>query len=268
MKTALTIAGSDSCGGAGIQADIKTMTMNGVYAMSAVTALTAQNTTGVTGIFEASPEFLAQQLDAVFADIYPDAVKIGMVSSAGLIEVIGQKLTRYGAKNVVVDPVMVATSGAKLITDDAIEVLKERLFPLADLLTPNIPEAEVLSGMTIGSEGDMIAAAKRIGEAYHCAVLCKGGHQVNDANDLLYSGGECRWFMGRRIDNPNTHGTGCTLSSAIAANLAKGYSMEDAVQRAKDYISGALNAMLDLGAGRGPMNHAFALTGTFAEEVQ
>ena len=268
MKTALTIAGSDSCGGAGIQADIKTMTMNGVYAMSAVTALTAQNTTGVTGIFEASPEFLAQQLDAVFVDIYPDAVKIGMVSSAGLTQVIGQKLTQYGAKNVVVDPVMVATSGAKLITDDAIEVLKERLFPLADLLTPNIPEAEVLSSMTIENEADMIAAAKSIGETYHCAVLCKGGHQVNDANDLLYYSGQCRWFMGRRIDNPNTHGTGCTLSSAIAANLAKGYSMEDAVQRAKDYISGALNAMLDLGAGRGPMNHAFALTGTFAEEVQ
>ncbi len=265
MKTALTIAGSDSSGGAGIQADIKTMTANGVYAMSAITALTAQNTTGVQGIFEVTPEFLAQQIDSVFTDIRPDAVKIGMVSSAGLIEVIAEKLKQYGAKNIVVDPVMVATSGSKLISDDAIDSLKRNLLPLATVLTPNIPETEVLSGMEVKTPEDMIQAAKFISETYHCAVLCKGGHQLNDANDLLYRDGDYRWFNGKRIDNPNTHGTGCTLSSAIASNLAKGRDLDTAVERAKAYISGALAAMLDLGAGSGPMNHAFAITGEFAE---
>ena len=265
MKTALTIAGSDSSGGAGIQADIKTMTANGVYAMSAITALTAQNTTGVQGIFEVTPEFLAQQIDSVFTDIRPDAVKIGMVSSTGLIEVIAEKLKQYGAKNIVVDPVMVATSGSKLISDDAIDSLKRNLLPLATVLTPNIPETEVLSGMEVKTPEDMIQAAKFISETYHCAVLCKGGHQLNDANDLLYRDGDYRWFNGKRIDNPNTHGTGCTLSSAIASNLAKGRDLDTAVERAKAYISGALAAMLDLGAGSGPMNHAFAITGEFVE---
>ncbi|MBE6040874.1 MAG: bifunctional hydroxymethylpyrimidine kinase/phosphomethylpyrimidine kinase [Clostridiales bacterium] len=265
MRTALTIAGSDSGGGAGIQADIKTMTANGVYAMSAVTALTAQNTTGVTDIMEVTPEFLAKQLDAVFTDIYPDAVKTGMVSSSELIETIADKLTEYKARNVVVDPVMVATSGARLISDDAISTLKERLLPLATVITPNIPEAEVLSGMKIASEDDMIKAAKSIEAAYGCAVLLKGGHSINDANDLLCRGGEIKWFRGRRIDNPNTHGTGCTLSSAIASNLAKGESLDDAVLYAKNYISGALAAMLDLGKGSGPMNHAFMIEGDFRE---
>ena len=259
MKTALTIAGSDSCGGAGIQADIKTMTMNGVYAMSAITALTAQNTTGVTGIMEVTPEFLASQLDAVFTDIRPDAVKTGMVASSELIGVIAQKLKEYGAKNIVVDPVMVATSGAKLISDDAIETLKLELLPLADVITPNIPEAEVLSGMTIRNEDDMIAAAKVICEKFGCSVLCKGGHQINDANDLLYRNGSYVWFKGKRIDNPNTHGTGCTLSSAIASNLAKGEDMDSAVKNAKDYISGALAAMLDLGKGSGPLCHNYKI---------
>ena len=259
MKTALTIAGSDSCGGAGIQADIKTMTMNGVYAMSAITALTAQNTTGVTGIMEVTPEFLASQLDAVFTDIRPDAVKTGMVASSELIRVIAQKLKEYGAKNIVVDPVMVATSGAKLISDDAIETLKSELLPLADVITPNIPEAEVLSGMTIKNEDDMIAAAKAICEKFGCSVLCKGGHQINDANDLLYRDGSYVWFKGKRIDNPNTHGTGCTLSSAIASNLAKGEDMDSAVKNAKDYISGALAAMLDLGKGSGPLCHNYKI---------
>lgn len=259
MKTALTIAGSDSCGGAGIQADIKTMTMNGVYAMSAITALTAQNTTGVTGIMEVTPEFLASQLDAVFTDIRPDAVKTGMVASSELIRVIAQKLKEYGAKNIVVDPVMVATSGAKLISDDAIETLKQELLPLADVITPNIPEAEVLSGMTIRNEDDMIAAAKVICEKFGCSVLCKGGHQINDANDLLYRNGSYVWFKGKRIDNPNTHGTGCTLSSAIASNLAKGEDMDSAVKNAKDYISGALAAMLDLGKGSGPLCHNYKI---------
>ena len=266
MKTALTIAGSDSSGGAGIQADMKTMTANGVYAMSAVTALTAQNTTGVTGILNSTPEFLAQQLDAVFTDIYPDAVKIGMVSSQELIRVIAQKLRQYGAKHIVVDPVMVATSGAKLLRDDAVEALCRELLPLAAVLTPNIPEAEILSGMTITDATGMEAAAKYISEKYGCAVLCKGGHQINDADDLLWRDGAGKWFKGRRIDNPNTHGTGCTLSSAIASNLAKGYSLSESVARAKEYISGALSAMLDLGKGAGPMQHNFDLRGEFAKE--
>ena len=264
MKTALTIAGSDSSGGAGIQADIKTMTANGVYAMSAITALTAQNTTGVQGIFEVTPAFLAMQLDSVFTDIRPDAVKIGMVSSSGLIETIAERLAFYRAENVVVDPVMVATSGSRLISDDAIDTLKARLLPMAAVLTPNIPEAEVLAGMAVSSPEDMMAAAEKIGREFGCAVLCKGGHDRNDANDLLYRDGEFKWFYGRRIDNPNTHGTGCTLSSAIASNLAKGMDLDAAVERAKAYISGALGAMLDLGHGAGPMDHAFAIGGEFA----
>ena len=268
MKTALTIAGSDSSGGAGIQADIKTMTANGVFAMSAITALTAQNTTGVTAIFDTTPQFLAQQLDAVFTDIYPDAVKIGMVSSAPLIDTIAERLHFYGAKHIVVDPVMVATSGAKLLREDAVEALCRHLLPLAAVLTPNIPEAEVLSGICIRSSEDMVRAAEIISREYGCAVLCKGGHRLNDANDLLYRDGGFCWFMGRRIDNPNTHGTGCTLSSAIASNLAKGYDLETAVRRAKAYISGALAAMLDLGHGSGPMNHAFALDNEWSKEAE
>ena len=265
MKTALSIAGSDSCGGAGIQADIKTMTLNGVYAMSAVTALTAQNTTGVSAILEADADFLEKEINAVFEDIFPDAVKIGMVSSSALIEVIAQRLKFYQAENIVVDPVMVATSGARLINDSAINTLKEKLLPIADVITPNIPETEVLSGMKISDKDDMEKAAVSIGEKFKCAVLVKGGHSINDADDILYSNGKITYFKGKRIDNPNTHGTGCTLSSAIAANLAKGYSLEKSVERAKEYISGALGAMLDLGKGSGPMNHAFDLKGKFAE---
>ena len=259
MNTALTIAGSDSSGGAGIQADIKTMTANGVYAMSAITALTAQNTTGVTGIMEVTPEFLSLQLEAIFTDIYPDAVKTGMVSSGELIKTISATLKKYNAKNIVVDPVMVATSGAKLISDEAIEILKAELLPLATVITPNIPEAEVLSGMTIKNEEDMMKAAKAIYEKFNCNVLLKGGHQINDANDLLYRDGGYVWFKGKRIDNPNTHGTGCTLSSAIASNLAKGENLDDAVKHAKEYISGALAAMLDLGKGSGPLAHCYTL---------
>ena len=265
MKTALSIAGSDSSGGAGIQADLKTMQMHGVYAMTAITALTAQNTTGVRGIAEVSPEFLQQQIDAVFEDIYPDAVKIGMVPSAELIEVIVDRLRYYGAGNVVVDPVMVSTSGSRLMKTDAIATLQRVLLPLASLVTPNIPEAEVLAERPIRSKEDMMEAAKQIGDACGCAVLLKGGHSIHDASDLLYEGGTYRWFEGKRIDNPNTHGTGCTLSSAIASNLAKGFPMETAVQRAKAYISGALAAMLDLGSGSGPMNHAFALNSPFKD---
>ena len=265
MKTALTIAGSDSCGGAGIQADIKTMTANGVYAMCAVTALTAQNTLGVTDILESTPHFLEEQLDAVFTDIFPDAVKIGMVSSSALISAIAKKLRQYGPKHIVVDPVMVATSGARLLQEDAVKALTGELLPLSEVVTPNIPEAEILSGMSIRSARDMETAARIISETYHCCVLCKGGHQINDADDLLWQNGQGQWFHGKRIPNPNTHGTGCTLSSAIAANLAKGYSLTESVERAKAYISGALNAMLDLGHGSGPMDHMFALEGDFVK---
>ena len=265
MKTALTIAGSDSSGGAGIQADIKTMTMNGVYAMSAITALTAQNTIGVRAIQESTPDFLRDQIDAVFEDIFPDAVKIGMVSSAELIKVLVDRLRFYRAKNVVVDPVMVATSGAALMKSDAVTTLMKELLPLAALVTPNIPEAEVLSRKTVRTKDDMISVAGHIGDTYGCAVLLKGGHSINDANDLLYSRGSYRWFYGKRIDNPNTHGTGCTLSSAIASGLAKGFTLEESVQRAKDYISEALSAQLDLGNGSGPMQHNFGLNTRYAE---
>ena len=267
MKTALTIAGSDCSGGAGIQADLKTMTMNGVYAMSAITALTAQNTTGVRAIQEATPDFLKQQIDAVFEDIYPDAVKIGMVASSELIRVIVDRLKYYDAKNVVIDPVMVASAGSSLLEQNAVETLINELLPISTLVTPNIPEAQVLSGMSIQNKEDMIAAAKRIGDSYHCAVLLKGGHSINDANDLLYADGELRWFEGKRIDNPNTHGTGCTLSSAIASNLAKGFALVESVKRAKNYISDALNVMLDLGKGSGPMNHAFDLQGEYIKSA-
>lgn len=265
MNTALSIAGSDSCGGAGIQADIKTMLANGVYAMSAITALTAQNTLGVKSIMEVTPKFLEEQLDCIFTDIYPDAVKTGMLASKDLIEVIGRKLKEYDAKHIVTDPVMVATSGAKLISEDAIDTLKHALFPLADLITPNIPEAQVLSGLSIKSERDMEKAAKFIYESYGCAVLLKGGHQVNEANDLLCQNGDFTWFYGKRIDNPNTHGTGCTLSSAIASNLAKGYEMQQAVESAKEYIQGALSAMLNLGKGSGPMDHGYAIGGKYGK---
>ncbi len=268
MKTALSIAGSDSCGGAGIQADMKTMTMNGVYAMTAVTALTAQNTTGVSAIMEVTPEFLRKQIDAVFEDIRPDAVKIGMVSSPALVEVIAERLQHYHAQNIVVDPVMVATSGSVLSKGSAVHVMRERLLPLAAVITPNIPEAEILSGRKIISNQDMEQAAKDMADTFGCAVICKGGHSINDANDLLYAGEKYTWFTGRRIDNPNTHGTGCTLSSAIASNLAKGFSLVRAIERSKAYISGALAAMLDLGAGSGPLQHAFDLSGEYAKEAE
>lgn len=263
----MTIAGSDSCGGAGIQADIKTITCNKVYAMSAVTALTAQNTLGVTGIMEVTPQFLQKQIDAVVTDIFPDAVKIGMVSSAELIRVIASSIRQYSLKNIVIDPVMVATSGARLISDEAVEVLKSELLGLATVITPNIPEAEVLAQMSVSSEEDMETAARKISKKFGCSVLLKGGHSINDANDFLFLGSDSvpaesdfahekgEWFYGKRIDNPNTHGTGCTLSSAIAANLAKGLSLCAAVKNAKAYLSGALSAMLDLGKGSGPMEH-------------
>ncbi len=266
MRAALSIAGSDSSGGAGIQADIKTMSAHGIYAMTAITALTAQNTTGVTDILEVSPAFLSAQLDAVFTDIFPDAVKIGMIPGAELIRTAAERLRYYGARHIVVDPVMVATSGSRLMREEALGALKNDLLPLADVVTPNIPEAEVLSGISIASPEDMALAAESIGKRHGCAVLCKGGHNIGDANDVLWKNGTLTWFYGKRIDNPNTHGTGCTLSSAIASGLAKGYDLETAVKRAKEYISGALAAMLDLGRGSGPMNHLFDLSSSYIEE--
>lgn len=257
MHTCLTIAGSDSSGGAGIQADLKTMLANKVFGMSAITALTAQNTTGVTDIMDVTPEFLESQIRAVFDDIYPEAVKIGMVSSKALIHTIVEMLKHYDAKHIVVDPVMVATSGAKLISGEAISTLKEELLPIAEVITPNIPETEVLTNMEVKTVEDMEIAAKKIYDTYHCAVLVKGGHQLNDANDYLYNGEKGTWFKGHRIDNSNTHGTGCTLSSAIASNLAKGYTLEESVRHAKTYLSGAIGAMLDLGQGSGPMDHGY-----------
>lgn len=267
MKKVLTIAGSDCSGGAGIQADLKTMTMNGVYGMSAITALTAQNTTGVRAVQESTPEFLQEQIDAIFEDIRPDAVKIGMVSSSELVRVIADRLRYYQAANVVVDPVMVATSGSALMKNDAVQTLVADLFPLAALVTPNIPEAQVLAGLDVETKEDMIAAARQIGDAYRRPVLLKGGHRPNDADDLLYAQGELIWLEGKRVANPNTHGTGCTLSSAIAANLAKGFSLVESARRAKAYVSDALSAMLDLGQGAGPMNHAFDLQGEYAKEA-
>ncbi len=257
-KTALTIAGSDCSGGAGIQADIKTMMANGVYAMSVITAMTAQNTTGVSAVQESTPKFLGEQLDSVFRDIFPDAVKIGMVYSAELIDVIAERLLIYGAKNIVIDPVMVSTSGSPLLREDALDIMKKRLIPMASVLTPNIPEAEMLTGRTIDTPYDMEIAAEEIYETYLCAVLLKGGHRVNDASDLLYLAGEKTWFFGERIDTSNTHGTGCTLSSAIAANLAKGMDLSEAVLKAKEYLTGALRAGLDLGRGSGPVDHGYS----------
>jgi len=259
MRTALTIAGSDCSGGAGIQADIKTMTANKVYAMSAITALTAQNTTGVSGIVNIDKDFVKSQLEMI---------KIGMVSSSDIVEAIEYELVKYKAKNIVLDPVMVATSGSKLIEDKTIKTLQEKLFPLASVITPNIMEAEVLSGVSIKNDKDMLEAAKIIYDNYGCAVLLKGGHSINDANDLLYEDKRAKWFFGKRINNPNTHGTGCTLSSAIAANLAKKYTLEESVKRAKSYISEALLAMFDLGKGSGPMNHAFNINGEYAKESE
>lgn len=255
MKVVLSIAGSDSSGGAGIQADIKTILANKCFAETAITALTAQNTLGVYDIMNVTPTFLEEEIDAIFKDIRPDAVKIGMVSDKELIKAISKKLKEYNATNIVLDPVMVATSGARLLSADAEETLIKELIPLADVITPNIPEAEVLSGMKISNSEDMETAAKKIMELGPKAILIKGGHRVNDANDLLCQNGELTWILGRRIDNPNTHGTGCTLSSAIASNLAKGKSVEKSIRNAKEYLSDCLNEMLDLGKGSGPMDH-------------
>lgn len=259
IKKVLTIAGSDPSGGAGIQADIKTITVHKMYAMSAITALTAQNTTGVYGIFEVTPEFVGQQLDCIFNDIRPDAVKIGMVSNSKIISTIADKLLLHKAENIVVDPVMVSTSGSRLLNERATDMLLTRLLPIGTVITPNIPEAEAISGLTIRNKDDMVRAAEKISESVRGGVLIKGGHFEDTADDLLLSDGKLNWFTSERIDNPNTHGTGCTLSSAIACNLAAGFSLEESIVRAKDYITGALKAGLDLGKGRGPLDHTYKI---------
>ena len=259
MKRVLTIAGSDSSGGAGIQADLKTMTCLGVFGMSAITALTAQNTTGVRDVLEATPEFVAEQLDCVFEDIRPDAVKIGMVSSAPIIRAIAAKLREYKAENIVVDPVMVATSGSSLMQDSALTALMEELFPLAAVITPNIPEAQRLCGFAIESDADMLRAAETIGATMSGGVLIKGGHRTDTADDLLWWKGEAHWLRSPRVDNPNNHGSGCTLSSAIASFLALGNQLPEAVRKAKAYITAAMEAQLDLGQGSGPLKHNYAI---------
>ena len=255
----LTIAGSDCSGGAGIQADLKTMAAHRLYGMSVVTALTAQNTTGVTAVMEASPEFVEEQIDRVFSDIRPDAVKIGMVSNRDIIRAIARKLKEHGARHIVADPVMVATSGSRLMDEGAAEALKTELLPLAEVVTPNLAEAQVLSGMSIACREDMERAARVIAEGLKGSVLVKGGHLDGSADDLLFAQGRAVWIRGGRVDNPNTHGTGCTLSSAIACNLAMGRSLEESVRRAKAYLTGALKDGMNLGAGSGPLNHLWAM---------
>ena len=262
MKKVLTIAGTDPTGGAGVQADLKTMTAHKVYGMSIITALVAQNTLGVRDIMEVKPDFLAEQFDCVFEDIYPDAIKIGMGSSPVLIEMIVNKLTSQKDCPIVVDPVMVSTSGSRLLADNALRLLKEKLIPLATIITPNIPEAQVLTNLKINTKDDMITAAKMISEWYHGYILIKGGHFEERADDLLYYRGNITWLTGEKINNPNTHGTGCTLSSAIASNLALEYSIEESVTRAKVYITGALKANLNLGHGSGPLDHCWNINQT------
>lgn len=259
MKTVLTIAGSDCSGGAGIQADLKTIAAHKLYGMSAITALTAQNTLGVKDVFAVPAEFLREQLVCVFDDIFPDAVKIGMVADAAKIEVIAQTLQTYHPANIVLDPVMISSSGHALLEETAMDVLTKKLFPCVDLLTPNIPEAEYLSGLTISTTQEMENAASELSRKYQTAVLLKGGHRTDLAVDVLFYHGDFYRYEGERIENPNTHGTGCTLSSAIACNLAMGRNMEEAVRHAKQYLTGAIRAQLDLGTGSGPLEHTYWL---------
>ena len=258
MKTVLSIAGSDSSGGAGIQADLKTMCAHGVYGMTAITALTAQNTLGVGAVQQVPASFLGAQIDACLSDIPADAVKIGMLPEKQQVKIVAEKLRQYKQKNVVVDPVMISTSGRRLMDQEASLVMEQELFPMSTLITPNIPEAKALIGREIVSKSDMEQAARDLAEKYGCSVLIKGGHSIEDASDVLYENGSLTWFENKRINNKNTHGTGCTLSSAIASNLAMGYSLTEAVSRAKAYITAAITANLDLGRGNGPLNHMVA----------
>lgn len=260
MQKVLTIAGSDCSGGAGIQADLKTITAHGQYGMSVITALTAQNTLGVAGIYEVSPQFVGEQLSLICEDIFPDAVKIGMLYNAEIMKSLGRKLKEYQLRNVVLDPVMVSTSGKSLLKEEAVSTLIEELLPLADVFTPNLYEASAVSGIYIRTKSDMLAAAQKIGSRYDGYILIKGGHLQECCDDLLYKEGEVCWFRQERINNPNTHGTGCTLSSAIACNLAKGMEIRDSITAAKEYVTGAIRANLKLGQGNGPLNHIWNLS--------
>lgn len=257
LKSVVTIAGSDSSGGAGVQADLKTFAAQKVFGQSVITALTAQNTMGVHGVLPIEPDFVKAQLDAVFTDIYPDAVKIGMVDNVEIIKTIASALQEYQAKNIVVDPVMVATSGGKLMQDDATEAIVTYLFPLADVVTPNLSEAQALCGFKVTTREDMERAAQEIAKHTSGAVLIKGGHLDDTADDLVWYNGSATWISGERFDNDNTHGTGCTLSSAIAAQLAQGRSVVDAVIAGKRFVSGAIAAGLNIGKGHGPLDHMY-----------
>lgn len=255
----LTIAGSDSSGGAGIQADLKTITVLGGYGMSAITALTAQNTIGVRSVYPIPATFLQEQIEAVCDDIPPLAVKIGMVYDVPQIQVIAQMIQKYGLQHVVVDPVMAATSGDALLMTQALTALQQELLPQAELITPNLPEAEQLTGLEIASPTQMEKAASILAEKYQAAILLKGGHCTCTSNDLLYAVGECIWIPGQHVKTKDTHGTGCTLSSAIATFLAQGFSLADSVRRAKNYITHAIQAGLSLGHGHGPIAHNYTL---------
>lgn len=260
MKTVLTIAGSDCSGGAGIQADLKTMMAHGVYGMSVITALTAQNTQGVSSVSKVGDDMVKAQLESVFEDIFPDAVKVGMVHASSTIEIIARILKKYRPRHIVVDSVMVSSSGTDLLEKEAIAMLQEKLLPLATVITPNMEEAGKLAGMQVTDSTGQLQAAKKLSECYPGAVLIKGGHAVDNSDDLLYECGKEVWFPGEKIENPNTHGTGCTLSSAIASNLALGYDTKESVRRAKEYITGAIQAGLNLGKGSGPLKHDWNIT--------
>jgi len=259
LKNVLTIAGSDSCGGAGIQADLKTFSAHGTYGMSVITAITAQNTMGVFDVHDIPSSTVASQISAIFDDIEVSAVKIGMVSITNTINIIAEKLNFYKPSNIVLDPVMVSKSGCNLLNPTAIDALKNKLLPLSTITTPNIPEAEVLTNKTIYSLKDMEMAAKVIYQMGPKYVLIKGGHLEADSTDLLFDGNEFYYFEAKRINTKNTHGTGCTLSSAIASNLANGMSAYDAVKASKEYITIAIEHSISLGKGVGPTNHFYSL---------
>ena len=259
MKKLLTIAGSDCSGGAGIQADLKTFCAHGVYGMSVITAITAQNTQGVFAVQNVDPDMIAKQLDAIFEDIEVDAVKIGMVSVAETIEVIAAKLRQYDASDIILDPVMVSKGGFRLLQPEAQAKLINELLPLATIVTPNIPEAEVITGLKIVTLEDMQQAAQAIHAMGAKNVLVKGGHRLTDATDILFDGEDFYYLPAARIANINTHGTGCSLSSAIAANLARGSDIFDAVRQAKDYITVAIEQAFPVGKGIGPIHHFYAL---------
>ncbi|AFM41320.1 phosphomethylpyrimidine kinase [Desulfosporosinus acidiphilus SJ4] len=259
MKKALTIAGSDSSGGAGIQADLKTFSAHGIFGMSVITAVTAQNTQGVFAVQDISREVIAAQIKAIFEDIEVDGLKVGMVSQISTIEIIAELLKVYAPKNIVIDPVMVSKSGYHLLNPQAELTLIRELLPLATVVTPNIPEAEVMTKMTIQNLTQMESAAKYIYQMGAKNVLLKGGHLENDSTDILYDGRNFKYYTSQRVKTKNTHGTGCTLSSAITSNLALGYPLSEAVSLAKDYIIEAIEHSLDIGKGVGPTHHFYSL---------